>query len=301
VWLRRYFSSYASALGTLFFWFVPYRFLTYFVTFQFGAIVANSFFPLLLLGLDTVLSEMKQKRSRKLLGFVAAVIGLTGMILSHLVTVLVYLPFLFVYVIYSLHHISFSKNQIKNSLQKILPLLCILLLSAGITAYYWLPATMELSWIKAGQQAIVEYKDHFPTLKQLIVPSWGYGYSEAGTNDGISFQAGVAQWLVFICGFIVAVLMILKKNTVITHLLNKKLLCIGLLSFGIYLIFSSYQFNARFLWNFGYCFGCNYYTMRYFIFTTSYSFVQNLFTKSSTATYVWFFWLFAISTTYLTF
>ncbi len=236
VWLRRYFSSYASALGTLFFWFFPYRFLTYFVTFQFGAIVANSFFPLFLLGLDIVLSEMKQKRSLKLLGFLAAVIGLTGMVLSHLVTVLVYLPFLTVYVIYSLHHTSFSKNQIKNSFQKILPLLWILLLSAGITAYYWLPATMELSWIKAGQQAIVEYQDHFPTLKQLIIPSWGYGYSEAGPTDGISFQIGAAQWLVFISAFIVAILITLKKNTVIEKLVNKKLLCIGILSFCVYLI-----------------------------------------------------------------
>ncbi|MBP9719609.1 MAG: hypothetical protein KBD46_03990, partial [Candidatus Levybacteria bacterium] len=98
VWLRKNFSKFASALGTLFFWFFPYRFLTYFVTFQFGAIVANSFFPLLLLGLDTVLTETKLKRSQKLLGLAAAVIGLTGMILSHLVTVLIYLPFLIVYV-----------------------------------------------------------------------------------------------------------------------------------------------------------------------------------------------------------
>lgn len=227
VWLRRNFSRYASALGTVFFWFFPYRFLTYFVTFQFGAIVANSFFPLLLLGLDSVLSEMKIKNCGKLLGFAAAVISLTGMILSHLVTLLIYLPFLVVYVGYSLRHALFKK---------IVPLVWILILSTGISAYYWLPATVELSWIKAGQQAIVEYKDHFPTLRQLIIPSWGYGYSEAGSNDGISFQIGIAQWLVFVFSLIISISVILKKKIITGNLLNKKLLFIGILSFCMYLI-----------------------------------------------------------------
>ncbi|MBP9719555.1 MAG: hypothetical protein KBD46_03720, partial [Candidatus Levybacteria bacterium] len=118
----------------------------------------------------------------------------------------------------------------------IVPLVWILALSAGISAYYWLPATVELSWIKAGQQAIVEYKDHFPTLKQLIIPSWGYGYSEAGANDGISFQIGIAQWLVFLSSLLITFFVILRKNTFIEDLLNKKLLFVGILSFGIYLI-----------------------------------------------------------------
>jgi hypothetical protein len=40
--------------------------------------------------------------------------------------------------------------------------------------------------------------DHFPFIKQLLIPSWGYGSSVWGPGDEISFQVGTVNLLVVI-------------------------------------------------------------------------------------------------------
>ena len=51
--------------------------------------------------------------------------------------------------------------------------------------------------------------DHFPTLLQLLLPSWGSGFSVPGPDDSMSFQIGVAHVVVLIAA---TMLVIKKKN-----------------------------------------------------------------------------------------
>jgi hypothetical protein len=225
-WLRRYFTDLAALLGALVFWFLPYRFLSIFVTFQYGGIIASGFFPLLLLGLDVLLSSNKLTQSKKVMAMVLAITGLVGLVLSHLITLIIYAPFLLCFGLWKLKKITQAQ---------LLSLMWVVIFSLGLTAFYWLPVMLELKFIQAGQAAIVDYAAHFPTLNQLIRASWGYGYSVPGPADGISFQVGYAQWLAF------SMAMILGLVTFVNQRLRKifsphlALLIVGGVSFVIYL------------------------------------------------------------------
>lgn len=232
IWLRKHFTVTAALLGSLVFWFLPYRFLTIFVTFQLGTIAAGVFLPLLLMGLDDLLDKDRHNDSIHTSGLVIAIIGLSGLILSHLVTLILYLPLIVFYILWKFQYDFQTLAFTREVRRKLLTVLLVSIFTLGITAYYWLPATFELSWVKAGHEAIVQYQYHFPLLQQLIKSSWGYGYSESGSADGMSFQIGYAQWLVFILSLGLVILTITRPKNKNGNLTHTGLLFVGVSSFA---------------------------------------------------------------------
>lgn len=182
MFLRGHFSPWASLIGTCTYLFVPYRFLTLFVTGQIGTVFAFLFIPLVLLSLQRLLHT----NSRRKVIFFA--VSFAGLLLSHLISAVIALPIFISYVLAMM-----SRNRVMEQGQR-------LVIGSGLSflfaSFYMLPAVFERSYIAAGHRMIVDYAEHFVTLKQLIQPSWGYGFSAPGINDGMSFQLGVAQWLV---------------------------------------------------------------------------------------------------------
>jgi hypothetical protein len=73
---------------------------------------------------------------------------------------------------------------------------CGVILGLALSAFYWLPALIEMKYVKITvlTQDYLNYSNHFVYPWQLIVPSWGYGLSEKGPVDGMSFQLGLAHW-----------------------------------------------------------------------------------------------------------
>lgn len=65
------------------------------------------------------------------------------------------------------------------------------LLSLALSFYWWFPAIIEQKLVSATTP--FPLIDHFPFIKQLILPSWGYGASLWGPGDGFSFQIGVVN------------------------------------------------------------------------------------------------------------
>jgi len=65
------------------------------------------------------------------------------------------------------------------------------LFSAGLTAFWWLPALLENKLVSSTTP--FPLIDHFPFIKQLIIPSWGHGASVWGPGDEMSFQIGVVN------------------------------------------------------------------------------------------------------------
>jgi hypothetical protein len=68
-----------------------------------------------------------------------------------------------------------------------------------ISLYFWLPAISE-STLMQIEYTQFGFVDHFPTLKQLITPHFGYGASVPGPYDGMSFYLGSANLLVLVFG-----------------------------------------------------------------------------------------------------
>lgn len=194
-WLRCHFDKFPSVVGTIFYIYVPFRLLSMYVTGQFGSLLVLMFIPLCLFLLYKIIHG-----STKIIPVFSLFFGL--LLISHNLYVLVSLPIFFVYII----------SQIKFGSKIILRLTIAFALGLGVSAFFILPALLEMPFVRAGVSNYVNYKDHFPTINQLIYSKWGYGFSERGTNDQMSFQVGLSQWLMFAIALIILSLAAFRKR-----------------------------------------------------------------------------------------
>lgn len=163
--------------GFLYLW-APYRFSVIFVRASLGEHVALVFVPLILWSLN----HKRLTRKRIAVG----ALSLAGLILSHVMATQIFLPLIILF--------GLGRRY----------LLLIVILGLGLTSYYLLPALTHRSDIQGLNRHF--YADHFVTLKQLVYSPWGYTFSQVGTaNDGMSFQVGLAQWLVMGLALVVLV------------------------------------------------------------------------------------------------
>jgi len=67
-----------------------------------------------------------------------------------------------------------------------------LLLGVGLAAIFLLPALLETRYVNVAQwtSAYYDFRRHFVYFFQLFSPFWGFGYSDAGPRDAMSFQLG---------------------------------------------------------------------------------------------------------------
>jgi hypothetical protein len=80
-----------------------------------------------------------------------------------------------------------------------------LLLGITLAAFFWLPSLTETGFVHiARREERLAYSDHFVSPLQLIHSPWGFGTSQAGTNDGLSFAIGPA----YLIGAVIALLLL---------------------------------------------------------------------------------------------
>ncbi len=200
VWQRSLWKSrFAGFIGAFLYLWAPYRFVDIFVRGSLGESWTFVFLPLLFYSLQG--STFKTV----ILGGTA----LAGLILSHMLIFLLTLPAL---LLFSLG-LFLEKGGFWVNLKKLKLILLTFALGFGLTAFYLLPAVFLkretiFSQIMAGKSAV--FAEHFPSFRQLIYSPWGYGFSFAGPNDGMSFQLGAAQWLAVVFAFL---LIVLKGST----------------------------------------------------------------------------------------
>jgi hypothetical protein len=179
-------------LGSVLYLWAPYRFLDIYVRAALGEAFTFIFIPIIFLGIYG-LAKYKQKFPWVL----TLTLGLSGIILSHIMTFLIVMPFVLLWFLAQLKDNKKRQVFIKNNLLAGA-------LTLGLTAYYWLPAFWEKQFTAFSGTLGDYYKDHFVTIKQLIYSKWLYGFSMPGTaDDMMSFQVGLAQW-----GIIIIVLLL---------------------------------------------------------------------------------------------
>ena len=164
--------------GLLYLW-APYRFSIIFVRASLGEHVAFVFLPLVLWSLN----HKFLTRKRLIIGS----LSLAGLVLSHLMAAQIFLPLI---ILYGLFQIISSKNKLLITMRYTL----IAILGLSLISYYLLPAFIYRLTIRGLNRYF--YAEHFATLKQLLYSRWDYGFSMSGPNDGMSFQLGLAHWLV---------------------------------------------------------------------------------------------------------
>ena len=184
LWFKQLFGVWPAIIGAAVFQLAPYRFVNLYVRNAFGENTAILFIPLVF----WLFTKLITRPSRKHLAL--ASLSLAGLFLSHNAVSLMILPLL---CLYALILLIYSKNFLRTTSYVLLAML----LALGLGAFFWFPAFME------GKYTLREvvmrgdtFTDAFVYPHQLVIPSWGYGVSARGPNDGMSFQVGIVQLLV---------------------------------------------------------------------------------------------------------
>lgn len=177
--LREFTTNILSLAGAVLYIYAPYRAVDLYVRGAIGENVAFIFFPLI------ILAVVKLSRQIRWVGIGA--VALSSLVLSHNITTYMFLPLIFLLLL-----VGFFFNSRKKSVLSTAFLM--IFLGLLISSYFWLPALLESRLMK--YDPIFDFRDHFPTIRQLLVPYFGYGASVPGPYDGMSFFLGITNLLV---------------------------------------------------------------------------------------------------------
>jgi len=196
-------NNWAGFGGAVLYLFAPYRFLLIFVR-ESPEFLAYGILPVVLYFFSLCFENNKFSRFF-LFSFLAAIFG--GLLaISHNFTVMFLMPIILVYLVIKM--IS-SSLELKRKITIALAFIS----SFGLGSFFIFPALLEKKYTKIGIDAFLDFRQHFPTLNQLIRSPWGYFYSSPGTiNDGMSFQLGYAHWLVLAIVFFLVIYFLLKRK-----------------------------------------------------------------------------------------
>ncbi|MFZ2025212.1 MAG: hypothetical protein WAV51_02950 [Microgenomates group bacterium] len=202
LWLKTKWSQKSASFGTIAAAFVPYWFVELYVRGSIGEIWAITF---LFLGFFSI-----EKRSGFLLTLAACLL-----LLSHNGLSIIFLPILGLYVLYRL-----SAKW-----------LACLVLGIGLSAWFWLPAVAESHYM-VGLNT-VSVIDHFASIPELLIPSWGTEFSGVGSSGNkMSLQIGAAVLL-----WVGYIIFRLKKAS--TKQKRELFVVIGIMAVSIYLVLPS--------------------------------------------------------------
>lgn len=186
--LRQFANEWLSLAGAIVYIYTPYRSVDIYVRGAIGEIVSFVFLPLILL------SVVKISKSGDIRWMGIGGIALASLVLSHNITAYMFIPFVFLLTLLMVAFVS--KNKVKTAFR----LSLIFILGFLISSYFWLPALVDSKLIK--YDTVFNFADHFPTIRQLLTPYWGYGASVAGPFDGMSFFLGFVNILTILLGVI---------------------------------------------------------------------------------------------------
>ncbi|MFZ5376077.1 MAG: hypothetical protein ACOZAN_00200 [Patescibacteria group bacterium] len=168
----------------------PYRSVNLYVRGALSEAWAITFIPWILLGL--VLLIKKSPRA-----WLVMTLSTTGLMLSHNLTTMIFLPISLVF--FSsliLIELASKRMELVTAAKIIFKAVGSYTLAIGLAAFYLLPAFLEKDFTKVDQSVINDYFNfnlHFLYIRQFLVASWGYGGSAWGVDDGISFFLGWGQ------------------------------------------------------------------------------------------------------------
>ncbi|MEK7513411.1 MAG: YfhO family protein [Patescibacteria group bacterium] len=163
-----YFLS--GLVGAILWGFAPYMFVKIFITGSLGVVVAYAFIP-------WFFWAVKQKK------WLGASIFLSLWILSHPGKLVIFGPLLL---------LVFLQNRTAYR-----RFLFSILLALGLSAWYFLPANLELPYTHFKDFVSHGYVNDFVPFSRLLYSQWGTNAPGWGDNS-LSQQVGIAQWLAIV-------------------------------------------------------------------------------------------------------
>lgn len=185
LWLKQQFDHLSSLIGGLLYTLVPYHFVNVYVRGNIGETLGLTIVPLVL-----YLGERVLQRHR-LLDVCSLSVSGAFLITVHNLTSAIFLPIIAFYIL--LRIIAVRKFE------KVKYFLLTFVFSLGLSAFFWVPALGEKSFVVLDQGFGKYYSKNFADIGRLIYSPWGYGFSNVGKEAGeMSFQIGLVHILVFL-------------------------------------------------------------------------------------------------------
>lgn len=203
----------ASIITSLAFSLAPYRFLNLYVRGAVNELWGMMALPWVVWG---ALKIIKQERW----GWLSLTLSLSILFLSHNISTMIFSPFIIGVILLLLFFEFFeTKSSIANFKKSFKTIIGSGLMATGLSAFYLFPAYLEKGFTQVERFILAEYFDfriHFLYLRQFFQPNWGFGGSEYGPNDPVTFFLGYGQilsllltiFLIFFLSFQV----VIKKN-----------------------------------------------------------------------------------------
>lgn len=237
--LKNYATRLVAVAGAILYGYTPYRSTDVYVRGAIGEALAFVFYPLIILSLLKV-TEKSPKSVKKWVGVGA--LSIAALVLTHNIAAYMFLPFAFLLAV-----VRAWKNR-----KALWNFLLTFALGALGSLYFWLPAIKDSSLMK--YDTVFNYFDHFPTIKQLLTPYFGYGASVPGPYDAMSFYLGITNVLVVLVAvyFLISKKVKKEKSTVLWSLFAV-LVSIFMMNYRSSFIWASvpylpyFQFPWRFL------------------------------------------------------
>jgi len=203
-------NDYAALVSSMIYVYAPYRSVDVWVRGALPEAFSFIFFPLIILFIDRFIEK---KKAADILFFT---LFLSILIITHNLSLVMFVPLLVVWVIFKLYE---SKNW-----KLLIPIVISSAGSIALTAFYILPVAFESKFIDLGSTitGYFDFHNHFVTSYELFIRNfWGYGASVWGPNDGLSLAIGYVQWILPIFIFLILMYQYIRthgKKFAIYHL-----------------------------------------------------------------------------------
>jgi hypothetical protein len=222
-------NTWAGVISAVLYVYFPYRMVDLYVRGSIGESLSFALFPVLLF----LAIKLIEKSSLK----VIALIGIftAFQIMTHNIMTVLFMPFYIVFILVLV--VLKNKKSIKSFLLSIL-------LGLGLSAFFWVPAILEKSNILLSKIPIANRDLYFVSLKQLIVPGWGYGVPTDAS--GFSYQLGAVNIAVFTLAILLLLFLFFNFKFFFADYFVKIVSILTVLSaFYLFLLFKP----SEFLWH----------------------------------------------------
>ncbi len=183
-------SSRAAFLSGVAYIYIPYHIADMYVRAALAESVALIFLPLALWGF---LETVERPRATTL---VATALAYAAMMFSHNGIAMMFTVVLACWVLFLMLGkipLASLRTRFRDFVILGLSPLGAIFLGVGIVAIFLIPAALEYQYVRTDQWLgnYYDYSKHFAYVFQLFAPTWGFGISNPGPRDDMSFQLGV--------------------------------------------------------------------------------------------------------------
>ena len=200
-WLRDYWGNIGGLVAAVSYSYAPYRFVDMYVRGSVGEVWVLAFIPAFLWSISR---SIKNKSSNYA---IISGIFFAAIIFSHNILAMMFFIFSLSYGLL----LVIQSNNWKRSIKYIIYSFGV---AVSLSAIFWFPALIETSYVRGLE--IYSVRDNFPELYQLLIPSWGTGFSGGYIGNQMSFQIGIMPLIgVLILVFYGFLFRRLKNNWVI--------------------------------------------------------------------------------------